>query len=53
MVMAFKTIGYGVIGTITDVSKTGISDVADNGSICIDSDLKVSSQTLLILNTKQ
>ena len=38
----FKTEGFGVIGTMTDVSSKGVSDVADNGTICIDAELHVS-----------
>lgn len=46
--MVFRTIGYGIKGTISDVSVGGISDVADNGSICIDSDLKVQIRTRVL-----
>ncbi|WAQ98657.1 NWD2-like protein [Mya arenaria] len=39
-VTAFRTDSFGAIGTITDVSKGGISDVADDGSVCIDAQLQ-------------
>ena len=41
VVTAFKTEGFGAIGSLTDVSHNGISDIADDGSICIDSELQV------------
>ena len=37
----FKTEGFGAIGTMTGIGKDGISDVASDGSICIDSELQV------------
>ena len=39
--MAFKTEGFGVFGNLSSVSKSGICDVADDGSVCIDTELKV------------
>lgn len=40
-VTVFKTHGFVPIGTMRDVSKDGISDVADDGSICIDTELQI------------
>jgi hypothetical protein len=41
VVTAFKTEGFGAIGSLTEVSHDGINDIADDGSICIDSELQV------------
>ena len=38
---AYKTEGFGAAGTITGVGKDGISDIASDGSICIDGELRV------------
>ena len=38
---AYKTEGFGAVGTITGVGKDGISDIASDGSICIDGELQV------------
>lgn len=42
VVTAYKTEGFGALGTLTDVSRGGISDIADDGSICVDTDLQVN-----------
>ncbi|KAL3867039.1 hypothetical protein ACJMK2_044276 [Sinanodonta woodiana] len=38
---AYKTEGFGLLGTLYGVSEGGIQDVASDGSICIDSDLQI------------
>lgn len=38
---AYKTEGFGSIGTITGIGKDGISDISSDGLICIDCDLQV------------
>ena len=40
-VTVYKTEGFGAVGTITGLSKDGISDIASDGSICIDNELQV------------
>ncbi|KAL4228047.1 hypothetical protein ACF0H5_013483 [Mactra antiquata] len=40
-VTGYKTEGFGAVGTLTGVSRGGISDIADDGSICVDTDLQI------------